>query len=111
MPGPTKATGKATKECTAQRLCARSCSPSCFSAIQRMLGLFQSGPFLSPQHQAKALQQLQQQQQAYQHQLHQQQAAAQQLAAQQAAAASSGHPIADLRAGQLPSGGTDVTAH
>ncbi|GIM03367.1 hypothetical protein Vretimale_8123, partial [Volvox reticuliferus] len=62
-------------------------------------------------HQAKALQQLQQQQQAYQHQLHQQQAAAQQLAAQQAAAASSGHPIADLRAGQLPSGGTDVTAH
>ncbi|GIL78836.1 hypothetical protein Vretimale_143 [Volvox reticuliferus] len=71
------------------------------------------GPFLSPQHQAKAWQQLMQQQAQYQQHLQQQQAAAaaQQLAAQQAAAASSGHPIADLRAGQLPSGGTDATAN
>ncbi|GIL61524.1 hypothetical protein Vafri_15950 [Volvox africanus] len=68
------------------------------------------GPFLSPQQQhARALQQLEQQQQLQYQQLQQQQAAvaAQRLATQ---AASSGHPIADLRSAQLPSGGTDVAA-
>ncbi|GIL48062.1 hypothetical protein Vafri_4762 [Volvox africanus] len=68
------------------------------------------GPFLSPQQQhARALQQLEQQQQLQYQQLQQQQAAvaAQRLATQ---SASSGHPIADLRSAQLPSGGTDVAA-